>query len=99
MVTLSNTLTSVLAGNAQFSDPITKVIYTQFSKVLLKLWLVSAAVQGWGEGERCITTLRCERSWEKRSMKRQRCEGREGWEEWWRQHKGESKDRNLQKHC
>ncbi|XP_010130228.1 PREDICTED: cystathionine beta-synthase-like [Buceros rhinoceros silvestris] len=36
MVTLSNTLTSVLAGNAQFSDPITKVIYTQFSKIGLE---------------------------------------------------------------
>lgn len=40
MVTLSNTLTSVLAGNAQFSDPVTKVIYDQFSKVPLRLWLV-----------------------------------------------------------
>lgn len=51
MVTLSNTLTSVLAGNAQFSDPVTKVIYDQFSKVPLRLWLVSTAVRGWGGGE------------------------------------------------
>lgn len=58
MVTLSNTLTSVLAGNAQFSDPVTKVIYDQFSKVPLRLWLVSTALRGWGEGERCTTTLR-----------------------------------------
>ncbi|GAB0178284.1 cystathionine beta-synthase-like [Grus japonensis] len=36
MVTLSNTLTSVLAGNAQFSDPVTKVIYDQFSKIGLE---------------------------------------------------------------
>ncbi|KAM6290445.1 cystathionine beta-synthase-like [Porphyrio hochstetteri] len=36
MVTLSNTLTSVLAGNAQFSDPVTKVIYNQFSKIGLE---------------------------------------------------------------
>lgn len=48
MVTLSNTLTSVLAGNAQFSDPVTKVTYDQFSKVPLRVWLVSTAVQGWG---------------------------------------------------
>uniref|UniRef100_A0A672V6C6 Cystathionine beta-synthase n=1 Tax=Strigops habroptila TaxID=2489341 RepID=A0A672V6C6_STRHB len=36
MVTLSNTLTSVLAGNAQFSDSVTKVIYDQFSKIGLE---------------------------------------------------------------
>uniref|UniRef100_A0A8D0FDY3 CBS domain-containing protein n=1 Tax=Strix occidentalis caurina TaxID=311401 RepID=A0A8D0FDY3_STROC len=36
MVTLSNTLASVLAGNAQFSDPVTKVIYDQFSKIGLE---------------------------------------------------------------
>ncbi|NWX00301.1 CBS synthase, partial [Caloenas nicobarica] len=36
MVTLSNTLTSVLSGNAQFSDPVTKVIYDQFSKIGLE---------------------------------------------------------------
>ncbi|KFV71363.1 Cystathionine beta-synthase, partial [Dryobates pubescens] len=36
MVTLSNTLTSVLAGNAQFSDPVTKVIYNQYSKIGLE---------------------------------------------------------------
>uniref|UniRef100_A0A669PI43 Cystathionine beta-synthase n=1 Tax=Phasianus colchicus TaxID=9054 RepID=A0A669PI43_PHACC len=36
MVTLSNTLTSVLAGSAQFSDPVTKVIYDQFSKISLE---------------------------------------------------------------
>uniref|UniRef100_U3IQ37 Cystathionine beta-synthase n=1 Tax=Anas platyrhynchos platyrhynchos TaxID=8840 RepID=U3IQ37_ANAPP len=36
MVTLSNTLTSVRAGNAQFSDPVTKVIYDQFSKIGLE---------------------------------------------------------------
>uniref|UniRef100_A0A8C9EIK4 Cystathionine beta-synthase n=1 Tax=Pavo cristatus TaxID=9049 RepID=A0A8C9EIK4_PAVCR len=36
MVTLSNTLTSVLAGSAQFSDPVTKVIYDQFSKIGLE---------------------------------------------------------------
>ncbi|XP_010128743.1 PREDICTED: cystathionine beta-synthase-like, partial [Chlamydotis macqueenii] len=36
MVTLSNTLTSVLAGNTQFSDPVTKVIYDQFSKIGLE---------------------------------------------------------------
>lgn len=48
MVTLSNTLTSVLAGSAQFSDPVTKVIYDQFSKVLLRLWLLSSTVWGWG---------------------------------------------------
>uniref|UniRef100_A0A803W5Z8 Cystathionine beta-synthase n=1 Tax=Ficedula albicollis TaxID=59894 RepID=A0A803W5Z8_FICAL len=40
MVTLSNTLSSVLAGNAEFSDPVTKVTYDQFSKVQLRL--------GWG---------------------------------------------------
>jgi len=48
MVTLNNTLTSVLAGNAQFSDPVTKVICNQFSKVQLRLWLVSTAVRGRG---------------------------------------------------
>ncbi|NXP80717.1 CBS synthase, partial [Ramphastos sulfuratus] len=36
MVTLSNTLTSVLAGNAQFSDPVTKVVYNQYSKIGLE---------------------------------------------------------------
>uniref|UniRef100_A0A8V5FHL1 Cystathionine beta-synthase n=1 Tax=Melopsittacus undulatus TaxID=13146 RepID=A0A8V5FHL1_MELUD len=36
MVTLSNTLSSVLAGNAQFSDSVTKVIYDQFSKIGLE---------------------------------------------------------------
>uniref|UniRef100_A0A8B9FNJ8 Cystathionine beta-synthase n=1 Tax=Amazona collaria TaxID=241587 RepID=A0A8B9FNJ8_9PSIT len=36
MVTLSNTLTSVMAGNAQFSDSVTKVIYDQFSKIGLE---------------------------------------------------------------
>ncbi|NXU69163.1 CBS synthase, partial [Horornis vulcanius] len=35
MVTLSNTLSSVLAGKAEFSDPVTKVTYDQFSKVPL----------------------------------------------------------------
>ncbi|XP_068771159.1 cystathionine beta-synthase isoform X2 [Struthio camelus] len=35
MVTLSNILSSVLAGNAQFSDPVTKVVYDQFSKISL----------------------------------------------------------------
>ncbi|KAJ6667611.1 hypothetical protein lerEdw1_016732, partial [Lerista edwardsae] len=35
MVTLSNILSSVLAGHAQFSDPVTKVIYQQFSKINL----------------------------------------------------------------
>ncbi|KAM9245469.1 cystathionine beta-synthase-like [Leptosomus discolor] len=35
-VTLSNTLTSVMAGNVQFSDPVTKVIYDQFSKIGLE---------------------------------------------------------------
>nr|XP_060622882.1 cystathionine beta-synthase-like [Anolis sagrei ordinatus] len=35
MVTLSNILSSILAGNAQFSDPVMKVIYQQFSKVSL----------------------------------------------------------------
>uniref|UniRef100_A0A8B9Q8S6 Cystathionine beta-synthase n=1 Tax=Apteryx owenii TaxID=8824 RepID=A0A8B9Q8S6_APTOW len=35
MVTLSNILSSVLAGNAQFSDPVMKVIYDQFSKISL----------------------------------------------------------------
>uniref|UniRef100_A0A674K7S2 Cystathionine beta-synthase n=1 Tax=Terrapene triunguis TaxID=2587831 RepID=A0A674K7S2_9SAUR len=34
MVTPSNILSSVLAGNAQFSDPVIKVINDQFSKVL-----------------------------------------------------------------
>lgn len=37
MVTLSNTLSSVLAGNAEFSDPVTKVTYDQFSKVPQRL--------------------------------------------------------------
>ncbi|XP_064503065.1 cystathionine beta-synthase-like [Pseudopipra pipra] len=36
MVTPSNTLTSVLAGNVEFSDPVTKVIYDQFSKIGLE---------------------------------------------------------------
>ncbi|NXR12900.1 CBS synthase, partial [Semnornis frantzii] len=36
MVTLSNTLASVLAGNTQFSDPVTKVIYNQYSKIGLE---------------------------------------------------------------
>uniref|UniRef100_A0A8C3QXE6 Cystathionine beta-synthase n=1 Tax=Cyanoderma ruficeps TaxID=181631 RepID=A0A8C3QXE6_9PASS len=36
MVTLSNTLSSVLAGNAEFSDPVTKVTYDQFSKIGLE---------------------------------------------------------------
>ncbi|XP_041889859.1 cystathionine beta-synthase-like [Corvus kubaryi] len=36
MVTLSNTLTSVLAGSAEFSDPVTKVTYDQFSKIGLE---------------------------------------------------------------
>ncbi|NWU99952.1 CBS synthase, partial [Upupa epops] len=36
VVTLSNTLTSVLAGSAQFSDPVTKVVYNQFSKIGLE---------------------------------------------------------------
>ncbi|XP_042314572.1 cystathionine beta-synthase-like [Sceloporus undulatus] len=35
MVTLSNILSSILAGNAQFSDPVMKVIYQQFSKISL----------------------------------------------------------------
>uniref|UniRef100_A0A8C9UE82 Cystathionine beta-synthase n=1 Tax=Serinus canaria TaxID=9135 RepID=A0A8C9UE82_SERCA len=33
MVTLSNTLSSVLDGNVEFSDPVTKVTYDQFSKI------------------------------------------------------------------
>lgn len=49
MVTLNNTLTSILAGSAQFSDPVTKVVYNQYSKVTLRLWLVSSSVQGQGE--------------------------------------------------
>uniref|UniRef100_A0A8C3VHM1 Cystathionine beta-synthase n=1 Tax=Catharus ustulatus TaxID=91951 RepID=A0A8C3VHM1_CATUS len=36
MVTLSNTLSSVLAGKAEFSDPVTKVTYDQFSKIGLE---------------------------------------------------------------
>ncbi|OWK50773.1 Cystathionine beta-synthase [Lonchura striata] len=36
MVTLSNTLSSVLAGNVEFSDPVTKVTYDQFSKISLE---------------------------------------------------------------
>lgn len=52
MVTLSNTLSSVLAGNAEFSDPVTKVIYDQFSKVPLRLGLVATSCLGTGrEGE------------------------------------------------
>ncbi|XP_061485437.1 cystathionine beta-synthase-like [Rhineura floridana] len=35
MVTLSNILSSILAGSAQFSDPVMKVIYQQFSKISL----------------------------------------------------------------
>ncbi|XP_062983622.1 cystathionine beta-synthase-like [Elgaria multicarinata webbii] len=35
MVTLSNILSSILAGSAQFSDPVLKVIYQQFSKISL----------------------------------------------------------------
>ncbi|XP_053165293.1 cystathionine beta-synthase-like [Hemicordylus capensis] len=35
MVTLSSILSSVMAGNAQFSDPVMKVIYQQFSKISL----------------------------------------------------------------
>ncbi|CAI5772482.1 cystathionine beta-synthase-like isoform X1 [Podarcis lilfordi] len=35
MVTLSNILSSVLAGTAQFSDPVMKVMYQQFSKISL----------------------------------------------------------------
>uniref|UniRef100_A0A8C8SHR6 Cystathionine beta-synthase n=1 Tax=Pelusios castaneus TaxID=367368 RepID=A0A8C8SHR6_9SAUR len=35
VVTLSNILSSVLAGNAQFSDPVITVIYDQFSKISL----------------------------------------------------------------
>ncbi|XP_048349269.1 cystathionine beta-synthase-like [Sphaerodactylus townsendi] len=35
MVTLSRILSSLLAGSAQFSDPVIKVIYQQFSKVSL----------------------------------------------------------------
>lgn len=71
MVTLSNTLSSVLAGNAEFSDPVTKVTYDQFSKVPLGLGLVSASVWGQGERERgTSTTPGCERSWEKRLVRR-----------------------------
>ncbi|RLW07601.1 hypothetical protein DV515_00003538 [Chloebia gouldiae] len=36
MVTLSNTLSSVLAGNVEFSDPVIKVTYDQFSKISLE---------------------------------------------------------------
>nr|XP_054510996.1 cystathionine beta-synthase-like [Agelaius phoeniceus] len=36
MVTLSNTLSSVQDGNVEFSDPVTKVTYDQFSKVSLE---------------------------------------------------------------
>ncbi|NXO28712.1 CBS synthase, partial [Cisticola juncidis] len=36
MVTLSNTLGSVQAGNVEFSDPVTKVTYDQFSKIGLE---------------------------------------------------------------
>ncbi|XP_015265251.1 PREDICTED: cystathionine beta-synthase-like [Gekko japonicus] len=35
MVTLSSILSSLLAGSAQFSDPVIKVIYQQFSKISL----------------------------------------------------------------
>lgn len=77
MVTLSNTLTSMLAGSAEFSDPVTKVTYDRFSKVPLRLGLVSASVRAQGERERCsTTTLGCERSWEKRLVRRQREVGR-----------------------
>lgn len=46
MVTLSNTLSSVLAGNAEFSDPVTKVTYDQFSKVPQRLGCVTSAWAG-----------------------------------------------------
>uniref|UniRef100_A0A8C5JHN3 Cystathionine beta-synthase n=1 Tax=Junco hyemalis TaxID=40217 RepID=A0A8C5JHN3_JUNHY len=36
MVTLSNALSSVQDGNVEFSDPVTKVTYDQFSKVSLE---------------------------------------------------------------
>ncbi|KAM6447060.1 cystathionine beta-synthase-like isoform 2-T3 [Liasis olivaceus] len=35
MVTITNILSSILAGNAQFSDPVMKVTYQQFSKINL----------------------------------------------------------------
>ncbi|XP_063161360.1 cystathionine beta-synthase-like [Candoia aspera] len=35
MVTVTNILSSILAGNAQFSDPVMKVTYQQFSKINL----------------------------------------------------------------
>ncbi|XP_044297663.1 cystathionine beta-synthase-like [Varanus komodoensis] len=35
MVTLSNILSSILAGSAQFSDPVMKITYQQFSKINL----------------------------------------------------------------
>lgn len=77
MVTLSNTLSSVLAGNAEFSDPVTKVTYDQFSKVPVGLGLVPGSLWGQGERDRCsITTLGCERSWEKGSVRKQREVGR-----------------------
>lgn len=68
MVTLSNILSSVLAGSTQFSDSVIKVIYDQFAKVLLLSSLFQCFKQGeWG-------TTQCQR--EQLGRKRGR------WAEW-----------------
>uniref|UniRef100_A0A8D2M511 Cystathionine beta-synthase n=1 Tax=Zonotrichia albicollis TaxID=44394 RepID=A0A8D2M511_ZONAL len=51
MVTLSNALSSVQDGNVEFSDPVTKVTYDQFSKVPLRLGMVSAWLGTGTEGQ------------------------------------------------
>lgn len=69
MVTLSNTLSSMQDGNVEFSDPVTKVTYDQFSKVPLRLGMVSAWLGTGTEGQGHQYTLGCDRSWEKRRQR------------------------------
>lgn len=54
IVTITNILSSILTGNAQFLDPVIKVTYQQFSKVFIftLLYLHNASSIKWTEQRR-----------------------------------------------